>query len=77
MAKPHRMAALTVACTASALEPLWGWRGVSLMIGLGVIALGAALTLVRRTRTLARRLADRAEQPATTTADSGGEGGTP
>jgi phosphatidylglycerophosphate synthase len=59
MAKPHRMAALTVACVASAIEPLWGWRGVSLRIALVVIGLGSALTLARRTRTLARRLAER------------------
>ena len=63
MAKPQRMAALTAACLVGALEPLWGWRGQSLMIGLVVIALGAALTVARRTRTLARRLADRAREP--------------
>ena len=34
MAKQHRMAALTVACLVSALlEPLWGWRGQTLMMG--------------------------------------------
>jgi phosphatidylglycerophosphate synthase len=60
MAKPHRMAALTAACLVGAVEPLWGWRGQSLMIGLVVIALGAAVTVARRTRTLARRLAARA-----------------
>jgi phosphatidylglycerophosphate synthase len=60
MAKPQRMAALTAACLIGAVEPLWGWRGQSLMIGLVVIALGAAATVVRRTRTLARRLAERA-----------------
>jgi phosphatidylglycerophosphate synthase len=59
MAKPHRMAALTVAALASAVEPLWGWHGQSLMIGLVVIALGTALTLGLRTRTLARRLTER------------------
>ena len=60
MAKPHRMAALTVTCGASALEPLWGWRGESLMVGLAVIGLGTAYTVYRRTHTLARRLAERA-----------------
>jgi hypothetical protein len=30
------------------------------MIGLLIVALGAAITTVRRTRTIARRLADRA-----------------
>ena len=61
MAKPHRMAALTIACAVSALEPLWGWRGIALMIGLVIISLGAALTVARRTGTLARRLAARAQ----------------
>ena len=61
MAKPHRMAALTAACGVSALEPLWGWRGQSLMIGLAVIGLGTAFTVFRRTRTLARRLAERGQ----------------
>jgi phosphatidylglycerophosphate synthase len=60
MAKQHRMATLTAACLVSVVEPLWGWRGQSLMIGLAVIALGAALTVAWRTRTLARRLAKRA-----------------
>jgi phosphatidylglycerophosphate synthase len=71
MAKQHRMAVLTAACLAAAVEALWGWHGEVLMIGLVVIALGAALTVARRTRTLARRLADRAagSQPA--------EGGSP
>ena len=62
MAKPQRMAALTAACLVGAVEPLWGWRGQALMIGLAVIALGAALTVARRTRTLARRLAERARE---------------
>ena len=56
MAKPHRMAALTAACLVAAVEPLWGWQGQALAIGLAVICLGAAWTLVRRTRTLAARL---------------------
>ena len=63
MAKPQRMAALTAACLVGAVEPLWGWRGQALMIGLVVIALGAALTVARRTRRLARRLAERAREP--------------
>ena len=59
MAKPQRMAALTIACVVGALEPLWGWHGQSLMIALVVIALGTAFTAFRRTRTLARRLAEK------------------
>jgi len=59
MAKPQRMAALTIACLVSALEPLWGWRGQTLMIALAIVALGTAFTAFRRTRTLARRLAEK------------------
>jgi phosphatidylglycerophosphate synthase len=59
MAKPQRMAALTIACVVSAFEPLWGWRGQTLTIALAIIALGTAFTAFRRTRTLARRLADK------------------
>jgi phosphatidylglycerophosphate synthase len=59
MAKPQRMAALTIACVISALEPLWGWRGQTLLIALATVAIGTAITAARRTRTLARRLADR------------------
>jgi len=59
MAKPHRMFALTVTCVLSAVEPLWGGDGQVLMIGLGVIAAGTVWTVVRRTRTLARRLEER------------------
>lgn len=62
MAKPQRMAALTLAAVASAVEPLWNWRGVSLMIALVIIGLGTALTIARRTRTLARRLAERSRE---------------
>lgn len=57
MAKPHRMAALTAACVVAAFEPLWGWRGEALMVGLFAIVLGAIWTVARRTRTLAARLA--------------------
>jgi phosphatidylglycerophosphate synthase len=57
MAKPQRMAALTIGCVIGALEPLWGWRGETLVIVLAIIAIGTALTAARRTRKLARRLA--------------------
>lgn len=59
MAKPHRMAALTVTCVVSALESQWGWSGQAMTIGLGVIVLGAVVTVARRTLTLAKRLKDR------------------
>lgn len=59
MAKPHRMAALTLTCAIAAFEPLWGWSGQTLILGLLVIVAGAAWTVLRRTRTLAGRLAAR------------------
>jgi phosphatidylglycerophosphate synthase len=49
MAKPHRMAVLTAACVLSTLEPLMGWHGQILTLGLAVIIAGSAITLVRRT----------------------------
>jgi hypothetical protein len=56
MAKPHRMAVLTLACALAAAEPLWGWQGQVMTVALGLITLGAAVTVVRRTLGLARRL---------------------
>lgn len=61
MAKPQRMALLTLAAAVSSAEPLWGWRGQSLLIALALIAAGTLVTIARRALTLARRLAERAE----------------
>ena len=58
-AKPQRMAALTLTCLVAAVEPVWGWEGQCLVIGLAIIALGTLATVFRRTATLARRLKDR------------------
>jgi phosphatidylglycerophosphate synthase len=58
MAKPHRMAALTLACVAVAIE---GWlRGsfVALQVGLALISAGTALTIALRLNRLAKRLRD-------------------
>ncbi len=62
MAKPHRMATLTAACAISLAEPFWGGRGQTLAIALGIIVLGAAVTVARRTLTLARHLRGKAQQ---------------
>lgn len=59
MAKPHRMAALTATCAIAAFEPMWGWDGQSVILGLLLIVAGAAWTVLRRTRTLSARLAGR------------------
>lgn len=48
MAKPHRMAAVTVASLAAILDPLWTGSVQMLWLGLWVIVLGSALTVMRR-----------------------------
>jgi len=50
MAKPHRMATMTVACVLSTLEPLAGWRGQIIAFALALIIAGAIVTFIRRTR---------------------------
>ncbi|KRA56300.1 CDP-diacylglycerol--glycerol-3-phosphate 3-phosphatidyltransferase [Caulobacter sp. Root655] len=56
MAKQHRMAALTLTCAVSAVEPLWGGKGQMILVGLLVIGAGTLITVVRRTRNLVRGL---------------------
>ncbi len=50
MAKQHRMAVLTVACVLTVFENIWLPAGTFLMVALCVIALGAIVTVVRRSR---------------------------
>jgi phosphatidylglycerophosphate synthase len=59
-AKPHRMAVLTATAVAAAGEPLWGGHGQVLTAGLALIALLAAVTIIRRARRLAKALSLRA-----------------
>jgi phosphatidylglycerophosphate synthase len=56
MAKPQRMAVLTVACLLSALEPLVNWHGQILAFALALIAAGSLVTIVCRTRLIAGEL---------------------
>ncbi|MGE3772381.1 MAG: CDP-alcohol phosphatidyltransferase family protein [Gammaproteobacteria bacterium] len=56
MAKPHRMAALTAISLLACIEAHWWGSTQVLVLGLGLVALGTAWTIVRRTRQLARRL---------------------
>jgi phosphatidylglycerophosphate synthase len=61
MAKQHRMATLTLTCLLSIVEVLVvGFQGRVLSLGLLVIGLGAALTVSRRLRLIARQLQGRA-----------------
>jgi phosphatidylglycerophosphate synthase len=56
MAKQHRMATITAAAGLSVLEPLWNGYNAVLMAALWIVAIGAAFTAIRRSRTLIRRL---------------------
>jgi phosphatidylglycerophosphate synthase len=49
MAKPQRMAVMTIACVLSAFEPLLGWRGQIVALALALVAAGSLVTLIRRT----------------------------
>ncbi len=49
MAKPQRMAVMTVACVLSVFEPLLSWRGQVVALALAIVAIGSIVTLVRRT----------------------------
>lgn len=56
MAKPHRMAAITLAAALSLFEPLWNGRGEVLTMALWIVAIGAALTALRRSIRLVKGL---------------------
>jgi phosphatidylglycerophosphate synthase len=56
MAKPHRMAVLTVGCVLSAIEqPMWGSQW-SLTLAAWIIAVGSVVTCGTRLRAIARQL---------------------
>lgn len=52
MAKPHRMAAMTVGLVLAAAVAPFGWSGAVLVVTLAIILLGTALTVLRRTRAI-------------------------
>ena len=56
MAKPQRMAVLTAAALLSLAEPLWSGQGGLLAAALWLVALGAALTALRRSLRMIRAL---------------------
>ena len=56
MAKPHRMAVLTVACVIGAAELHWNGTRHALSAAAVIIAAGSALTCFTRIRALAQRL---------------------
>lgn len=59
MAKPHRMATITAAALISTLEPLWKGRDEVLAVALFAIAVGAAITVLRRSLGIIRGLKSR------------------
>ena len=59
MAKPHRMAVMTIGLLLAALLVPLGLHGWALLAALLVVALGAVLTAVRRTRALLAALESR------------------
>jgi phosphatidylglycerophosphate synthase len=59
MAKPHRMATLTLACLIGAAEIHWNGTRYALLIGAIVIAAGSALTCAMRSLALAKQLRTR------------------
>jgi phosphatidylglycerophosphate synthase len=56
MAKQHRMATITAAALLSLLEPLWRGQNEVLTIALWLIAVGAAVTALRRAANIVRSL---------------------
>ena len=48
MAKQHRMAVATIAALATILEPLWNGRNELLFAALWLVAVGSAVTVIRR-----------------------------
>jgi phosphatidylglycerophosphate synthase len=63
MAKQHRMATLTLSCLLSTVEVIVaGYQGRILSVGLLVIGLGAALTVLRRLQLIAHQLQGRAQR---------------
>lgn len=60
MAKQHRMAAVTAAAVVSVPEALWAGQGEVVVVALWVVAVGSALTVVRRSARLIAGLKARA-----------------
>lgn len=56
MAKQQRMAAMTAACGAGALAPLWPVLSGVIPVALGLVAAGCVVTIFRRCRRIAREM---------------------
>lgn len=73
MAKQHRMATITAAALLSVPEPLWRGDREVMAVALWIIAIGAAVTTLRRAGRIVRSL--RAQGRARAGAGSSGTGG--
>jgi len=60
MAKQQRMAALTVGCVLTAIEPLWNGAGQMMLVVMAVIVVGTGWTIGRRVKKLAAGLKGKA-----------------
>ncbi len=56
MAKPHRMALVTVAAVISIFAPLWDGHNEVLLVALWLVALGSAVTALARSARIVRGL---------------------
>ena len=56
MAKPYRMALLTMACVLDAIGTLAGWRVSFISIGLAFVVAGCLVTVFLRTRRILQEL---------------------
>ncbi|MBV8425318.1 MAG: CDP-alcohol phosphatidyltransferase family protein [Candidatus Eremiobacteraeota bacterium] len=56
MAKPHRMATVTVAAILATGEPLWHRQGLVFAVALGAIAIGAVFGFARRLQLISQEL---------------------
>ncbi len=52
MAKPHRMAAITIGALAALIETLWLGSQIALLLSLWVVVIGSCLTVSRRSTRL-------------------------
>jgi phosphatidylglycerophosphate synthase len=59
LAKPHRMAVLTVGCLLAALEGAWSDSNSALVASAWIIGVGSVLTCATRTLAIARALHER------------------
>lgn len=56
MAKPHRMATMTIACILAALAPLWNPFTRAIPLALAIVIVGCLITLARRCHRIAQDL---------------------